>query len=252
VQFRGPDAALCFIEVAKLRLLKGGEAQARISEAKELHIAVSGDGVPIHFDLYDGGLPALVFVHGWCCDRSYWDAQVPAFAPRHRVVRLDLAGHGESGRGRSRWSAAAFGEDVAAVVRQIGLVQVALIDHSMGGPVIVEAARRLPHIVIGLIGADTWNLVRSPQAIAEFVARSRVDFPATMEKFVRASFLDGAVPTLVERVVAGMSAASPEVAISTISEVGGNESDLKQGLRKIAVPKIAINARPINRTAADR
>jgi pimeloyl-ACP methyl ester carboxylesterase len=119
-----------------------------------------------------------------------------------------------------------------------------LIGHSMGGPVIVEAARRLPNIVIGLIGADTWSLVRSPQAIAQFVAPFRADFPAAMEKFVRASFSDGANPTLVERVVAGMSAASPEIAINAISEIGGNEIDLKQGLREITVPKIAINAKP--------
>lgn len=186
----------------------------------QTNIVVSDDGVPIHFDLYEGGSPVLVFVHGWCCDRHYWDAQVAAFAPRYRVVCLDLAGHGDSGRGRSRWSAGAFGEDVAAVVRQIGLAQVVLVGHSMGGPVIVEAARRLSKIVIGLIGAETWNLARSEQAITQFVAPFRTDFPVAMEKFVRASFLDGADPMLIKRVVTGMSAASPEIAIMTISEVG--------------------------------
>jgi pimeloyl-ACP methyl ester carboxylesterase len=210
----------------------------------QTNIAVSDDGVPIHFDLYEGGSPVLVFVHGWCCDRHYWDAQIAAFAPRYRVVCLDLAGHGDSGRGRSRWSAGAFGEDVAAVVRQIGSAQVVLVGHSMGGPVIVEAARRIPDIVIGVIGAETWSLVRSDNAIMQFGAPFRADFPAAMEKFVRASFPDGADPTLVERVVTGMSAASPEIAISTISEVGSNDGGLRQGLREIAVPKIAINAVP--------
>jgi len=210
----------------------------------QTNIAVSDDGVPIHFDLYEGGSPVLVFVHGWCCDRHYWDAQVAVFSPRYGVVCLDLAGHGDSGRGRSRWSAGAFGEDVAAVVRQIGSAQVVLVGHSMGGPVIVEAARRIPDIVIGVIGADTWSLVRSEQAVTQFVAPFRTDFPAAMEKFVRASFLDGADPTLVERVVIGMSAASREIAISTISEVGSNGRGLRQGLREIAVPKIAINSVP--------
>jgi pimeloyl-ACP methyl ester carboxylesterase len=210
----------------------------------QTNIAVSDDCVPIHFDLYEGGAPALIFVHGWCCDRHYWDAQVAAFSPRYTVVCLDLAGHGDSGRGRSRWSAGAFGEDVAAVVRHLGLGQVVLVGHSMGGPVIVEAARRIPDIVIGAIGADTWGLGRSQQAIAQFLAPFRADFPAAMDKFVRASFSDGPDPKLVERVVTGMSAASPEIAISAISEIGGNDRALRQGLCEVAIPKIAINATP--------
>jgi pimeloyl-ACP methyl ester carboxylesterase len=207
-------------------------------------VARSADGVAIHFDLYDGGSPALIFVHGWCCDRHYWDAQVAAFSPRYEVVCLDLAGHGNSGAGRSRWSAGAFGEDVAAVAQHIGLGQVVLVGHSMGGPVIVEAARRLPNIAIGLIGAETWNLARSQRAIEQFIKPFRSDFAAAMEKFVRASFLDGADQRLVERVVTGVSSASPEIAISVFSEIGGNERDLKEGLRETVVPKIAINAKP--------
>jgi pimeloyl-ACP methyl ester carboxylesterase len=65
-----------------------------------------------------------------------------------------------------------------------------------------------------------------------------------MDKFVRASFSDGPDPKLVERVVTGMSAASPEIAISAISEIGGNDRALRQGLCEVAIPKIAINATP--------
>jgi pimeloyl-ACP methyl ester carboxylesterase len=60
------------------------------------------------------------------------------------------------------------------------LAQVVLVGHSMGGPVIVEAARRIPDIAIGVIGAETWSLVRSDQAITQFVAPFRTDFPAAM------------------------------------------------------------------------
>jgi pimeloyl-ACP methyl ester carboxylesterase len=37
------------------------------------------------------GDTALVFVHGWCCDRSFWHRQVDAFSGDHRVVTIDLA-----------------------------------------------------------------------------------------------------------------------------------------------------------------
>jgi pimeloyl-ACP methyl ester carboxylesterase len=210
-------------------------------------IAVSADGAAIHFDVQGSGAPALTFVHGWCCDRTYWDAQATACAPRHTIVCVDLAGHGASGRARSRWSTGAFGEDVAAVVRQLGLAQVVLIGHSMGGPVIVEAARRLPEAVIGVIGVDTWSYVskvRSQQEVAQVVAPFRADFATAMDNFVRRFFPAGADPALVERVVAGMSAASPDIAIGAMTELRGHDRQLRQRLRGLRVPKIAITAGP--------
>ncbi len=72
-------------------------------------IAASKDGVPISFEVHGSGEPTLVFVHGWSCDSRYWREQVPALSPKHRVVVLDLAGHGHSGAGRKRYTTAAFG-----------------------------------------------------------------------------------------------------------------------------------------------
>ena len=46
----------------------------------------------------------LLFVHGWCCDRSHWRYQLDVFAADHRVVALDLPGHGDSGARSDRYS----------------------------------------------------------------------------------------------------------------------------------------------------
>lgn len=45
-----------------------------------------------------------MFIHCWTCDRHIWDAQMSAFAKTHRVVAIDLAGHGESGKERKDWT----------------------------------------------------------------------------------------------------------------------------------------------------
>src|SRR5512134_3037148 len=103
--------------------------------------ATSADGVPIHFTTEGKGEPALVFVHGWTGDTRFWDAQMKHFAPWRQVVAVDLAGHGASGKDRREWSVPAFGQDVRAVVEKLGLGRVVLLGHSMGGSVIVEAAR---------------------------------------------------------------------------------------------------------------
>jgi pimeloyl-ACP methyl ester carboxylesterase len=221
------------------------------------HVAISADGVPIHYDVQGNGTIALVFVHGWCCDRRYWDQQVEHFAPRYTVVCLDLAGHGASGRDRTQWTVPAFGQDVVAVVQQLGLEQVVLIGHSSGGPVIVEAARRLPASVIGLVGVDTWQNVeqrRTPAQVAETLAPFRTNFVEAMHTFVRARFVPTSDLTVVERVMAGTSAALPHIAIGAHAEHLGNDRNLQEGLLEVKAPKITINTseRPTNREVAQR
>jgi pimeloyl-ACP methyl ester carboxylesterase len=116
----------------------------------------SADGVPIAYEVHGQGSPALVLVHGWSCDRGYWKEQIEYLAPQYQLVLVDLAGHGASGLGRKDYTMAAFGEDVAAVVDRLGLKSVVLVGHSMGGDVVVEAARRLQGRVIGLVWVDDY------------------------------------------------------------------------------------------------
>jgi pimeloyl-ACP methyl ester carboxylesterase len=119
--------------------------------------ATSADGIPIHYKLYGKGNVSLVFVHDWCTNMKYWDEQIPSFGVNFKVVTIDLAGHGQSGLGRSDWTMEAFGLDVAAVVEKLDLQNVVLIGHGMGGPVILEAAKLIPDRAIGLVGADSFN-----------------------------------------------------------------------------------------------
>src|SRR5690349_24133656 len=59
--------------------------------------AASVDGVSIHSTVRGSGPKTIVFVHGWTCDESSWDNQVPVFDKNYRVITLDLPGHGKSG-----------------------------------------------------------------------------------------------------------------------------------------------------------
>jgi len=122
-------------------------------------IVPAPDGVPIHYSVRGKGDPALVFVHCWSCDRKLWDNQVSVFSKDHRVVTIDLPGHGESGKGRKDWSIGGFGEDVKTVVGKLGLRRVVLIGSSMGGPVALEAARRMPERVVAIVPVDTLHNV---------------------------------------------------------------------------------------------
>lgn len=144
--------------------------------------AASDDGVRVAFEVHGSGSPALVFVHGWSCNRGYWAGQIAPFAKSFTVVAIDLAGHGDSGTDRKNWTIPAYGADVAAVVKKLDLKKVILIGHSMGGDVIPEAALLLPGRVVGMIWVDTYKKLgagRSPEEVDAFVAKFSPDFAKT-------------------------------------------------------------------------
>ncbi len=182
----------------------------------------SADGTPIAYEVSGAGEPTLVFVHGWSCDARYWRAQLPYFSRTHRVVVLDLAGHGHSGGIRSRYTMKSFGEDVRAVTEATGSRQVILIGHSMGGAVIAEAARCMTQRVTGLIGIDTLENIEYPLSSAELeqmLAPLREDFGAGSRQFVRDMFRPETDRALREWIMADMAAAPPAVALSAMQEM---------------------------------
>ncbi|MBI3898312.1 MAG: alpha/beta hydrolase [Gammaproteobacteria bacterium] len=185
------------------------------------------DGTTIKYDVAGQGDTALVFVHCWTCNRSFWDAQVPYFAPNYKVVRVDLAGHGESGKQRKTYSIPAFGADVAAVVDKLDLKHVILVGHSMGGPVALEAAKRLGDRVIGVVGIDTFYTAfsfpkekqASNEMAAKFIQPLEENFPANADKLMRSIFAPGADPALVDRIAKNAGAADKAVALSAMRKM---------------------------------
>jgi pimeloyl-ACP methyl ester carboxylesterase len=220
-------------------------------------VATSRDGIPLTFEVHGAGAPTLVFVHGWSCDRSYWRGQLRPLAARYQTVAVDLAGHGGSGVGRRAWTMAAFGEDVVAVVEQLGLGEVVLIGHSMGGDVIVEAALRLGERVLGLVWVDTYSTLGEPltdDELEAFVAPFRENFAGATRALVRRLFTADADAGLVEWVAADMSAAPPKLAMDALERAVGNERGILAGLRELSAPVVAINpdARPTDAQALRR
>jgi pimeloyl-ACP methyl ester carboxylesterase len=116
--------------------------------------AASVDGSSIHSSSVGSG-PTLVFVHGWTCDSTSWDQQVPAFAKKYRVITLDLPGHGRSALPKDgKLSMDLFARAVEAVRAEANADRIVLIGHSMGAPVIRQYAHLYPNRVAGLVAVD--------------------------------------------------------------------------------------------------
>jgi pimeloyl-ACP methyl ester carboxylesterase len=227
-----------------LALSIGAALQAALRATPTTAFATAPDGVRIAYVADGTRKPALVFVHGWSCDRRYWSLQLQAFAKYYQVVGLDLAGHGESGVNRSRWTIAAFGADVAAVVDALKLEKVVLVGHSMGGDVIAEAARPLKGRVAGLVWVDTYKRLgtaRTDDEVGAIVTPLRTNFAEATRHLVRGMFQPGADPGLVDLVVTDMASAPPAVGVGALEAALRYDRDMPAALAELKLPVIAIN-----------
>jgi pimeloyl-ACP methyl ester carboxylesterase len=234
--------SLCLLSI--LFLLTGcGAGRRDDGAARSAGVVKSFDGVPIAFSMAGEGTPVLLLIHGWMCDRTYWSAQVEAFSSNYTVVAIDLGGHGGSGLGRGQWTLTALGEDVKAVAEHLDLKQVVVIGHSMGGPVGLEAARLMPHRIIGVIGVDTFHdadLEYDPKEWKALLDALEEDFQGTCDEFVRAMFHESADPALVEKTSEDMCSGPADVGKALMAWF--EHYDLRAALRAVSIPIRAVNA----------
>jgi pimeloyl-ACP methyl ester carboxylesterase len=209
-------------------------------------IVKSADGVEISYTVQGAGAPALVFVHGWSCDKTYWREQVPEFSKKYTVVTVDYGGHGKSGLNRDNFTIESFGDDVAAVINDLKLEKVILIGHSMGGLVIIDAATKLPGKVEALIGIDTYerlvDTTFTRELMDQLTAPFYTDFASSAKAFVKTMLPLGADSTLVETIATDMSSAPQEVAMQAFTSMFeyGN-TKVEGNLRALQLPIYAVS-----------
>lgn len=99
---------------------------------------------------FDAGLPTVVFLHGAQNDHSVWALQSRYLAHHgYGVLAPDLPGHGRS-KGQAKRSVEAMADWLLAVLDAAGVRQAALIGHSMGSLIALEASHRAPQRVRSL------------------------------------------------------------------------------------------------------
>lgn len=97
----------------------------------------------------------LLLVHAFPLSGAMWERQIEGLAPQYRVIVPDLRGFGGSGLGTSAVSMDQYADDLAQLLDQLELEQVALGGLSMGGYVAFAFLRRHRERVRSLILADT-------------------------------------------------------------------------------------------------
>ncbi|CAD5200372.1 alpha/beta fold hydrolase [Pseudomonas sp. FEN] len=103
------------------------------------------EGCTLHYEEYGQGTPVLL-IHGLGSSTEDWEMQVPALAARHRVIVMDIRGHGRSDKPRERYSIAGFSADVLALIEHLNLDRPHLVGLSMGGMIGFQLAVDQPRM----------------------------------------------------------------------------------------------------------
>jgi pimeloyl-ACP methyl ester carboxylesterase len=203
----------------------------------------AADGLSIACDVRGKGDTALVLLHGWGGDREYWKNQADAFAADYTVVTVDQAGHGASGKDRKAWTVEALADDVAAVVKELGLKRVVLVGHSMGGSVALRAAKKLPGTAVAVVGVDTLQdaeTKRPEELVKSLIAGLEKDFKGTVGGMAAGLLPEKVDPKLKAWIGEKAATRDPAVQIALITDLFA--FDLKTALKEAGVPVRCINS----------
>ena len=194
------------------------------------------------YDEAGAGDPSLIFLHGWCGDRSFFSPQFEHFAATHRVVAVDLPGHGKS-EVPGKYEIEAFAADVALLARRLDLGRSVVFGHSLGAMVALALAAHSPELVGGVAMIDPPPLSKevwkgfAAQLIPSFQGP---DGPAGRRSFVEQMFLATDDPTRRSQIIETMTAVPNDIAIPMVQAMAAFDAMVL--LRVLDVPVLCVSS----------
>jgi pimeloyl-ACP methyl ester carboxylesterase len=153
------------------------------------------------------GKETVLFIHGAGGGQYTWSYQKGFFEKEFNPIIIELPGHGES-EGEGEDEIGAYAELVLSFVKTIGLQEVFLIGHSMGGAIVQTLALNDPEGVKGIVLAGTGARLKVLSMILDGIKNS---FEETVRKINQFAYSRKALPDLIEKGVFGMRQCRAEV-----------------------------------------
>jgi pimeloyl-ACP methyl ester carboxylesterase len=215
--------------------------------ASELSFFASTDGDIAYLDTGTGD--PVVLLHAGYIDHRLFEAQTPVLAAEHRVIAVDVRGHGWTANATRpfRWA-----DDLAALLRHLDAGPAALVGVSMGGAIAGDMAIEYPELVRGVVlsGASVSDFQYTHEVTRQMVAESHRtlhsgDIEGWLKVFLRS--VAGPFRTVEEtdqRILDHLS----EMALHTIAKHTPGErnwhvpmTDAWARVPKIDVPVLTVN-----------
>src|SRR5258708_33277802 len=118
---------------------------------------ITNNSVKYYYSIQGQGEPLLI-LHGGLGQIEMFEPVMPILTKNRQVIGVDLQGHGRTSLGDSKFSLIDMGDDMAAILKQLGFKQVDVLGYSMGGMVAFRLAVQHPEVVRKLV------LVSAPYA----------------------------------------------------------------------------------------
>jgi pimeloyl-ACP methyl ester carboxylesterase len=207
---------------------------------------ITRDGIKLAYEERGSGTPAFVFIHGWTCDRSFFAPQAEFFAKRHRVVSVDLRGHGESDKPQGAYPISAYADDIVYLIDALKLGRPIVVGHSMGGVTVLQLAAAHPEKVAGIVMVDPAPLAFPSElraGIEGLVDAIDAGNQEPRRQFIANQlFLPTSDKALVDRVLKVMMAAPAHVASAAMRGILSFEG--VKAAARCKVPALHIAATP--------
>lgn len=153
----------------------------------------TADGQRLYFESQGSGAQTILFIHGSFLSGRVWDHQAQLLADTHRVLQIDVRGHGRSDAPDSGYTYEKYGRDVAELVDHLSLDSVIVIGWSMGAIVAVEFIEdNLSNVAkLGLVSSGMFHRISETEErdheyipYEKFITQLQTRRPAAMDWFI--------------------------------------------------------------------
>ncbi len=206
---------------------------------------INRDGVNIYYEDHGSGDPVLLS-HGYSATAQMWTGQVAAFKDKYRVITWDMRGHGQSDSpdDPSAYSEAATCDDMAAILKHLGIESAVIGGLSLGGYMSLAFHVAHPEMTRALMLFDTGPGYKNPVAREGWNDTARKRAEVFEEKGLEAVGRSAEVRIAQHRSAQGLAHAArgmlaqfdsriieslPEIKVPTLVLVGENDTPFLGG-----------------------
>ncbi|GAA2355276.1 alpha/beta fold hydrolase [Nonomuraea africana] len=209
------------------------------------------DGVPLYYEDHGSG-PAVLLIHGWTMNSTFWGQNVGALSESNRVITVDLRGHGLSGKTDDGHTLSQYARDVRILLEHLQVSDVSMVGWSMGTAVILSYVQQFGCDLLRsavfvdqsprFLDGEGWEFPLlggySTTDLAVFAQGVRYARPSVIKPFIAACFAETPPDEVIDAVYAETTKMATSAALAIWYDMA--YADLRPVLPALTVPTLLV------------